>query len=240
MKRQACSTLAAILGGLCVALGVDAQPQLPNFDTVEIRALQVRDDVYMLVGAGGNITMQVGDDGILLVDTQYAPLSGKIVAAIRKISDRPIRYIINTHHHGDHTGGNEQLRAAGSTVAGGNVSGTIRDAGVGAAIIAHENVLNHLTAPPTAGQQATPSGGWPTDTFFGAKKEMFYNGEGIEILHMPAAHTDGDSIVFFRRSDVISAGDLYVTTSYPVIDIPNGGCYGRHVTGVSLKVVTTQ
>jgi glyoxylase-like metal-dependent hydrolase (beta-lactamase superfamily II) len=225
MKRKACSALAASLAGLCAAFGVGAQPQLPNFDTVEIHALQVRDDIYMLVGAGGNITMQVGDDGILLVDTQYAPLSEKIVAAIRKISDRPIRYIINTHHHGDHTGGNEKLRAAGSTVAGGNVSGTIRDAAVGAAIIAHENVLNHLTAPPPAGQQPTPSGGWPTDTFFGAKKEMFYNGEGIEILHLPAAHTDGDSIVFFRRSDVIAAGDLYVTTSYPVIDIANGGSY---------------
>jgi cyclase len=224
MIGKVCGALAVVLGGLCAGLGADAQPQLPNFDTVEIHALQVRDDIYMLVGAGGNITMQVGDDGILLVDTQYAPLSEKIIAAIRKISDQPIRFIINTHHHGDHTGGNEKLRAAGSTVAGGNVSGTIRDAAVGAAIIAHENVLNHLTAP-AGSQQATPSGSWPTDTFFGAKKEMFYNGEGIEILHMPSAHTDGDSIVFFRRSDVISAGDLYVTTSYPVIDVPNGGSY---------------
>jgi glyoxylase-like metal-dependent hydrolase (beta-lactamase superfamily II) len=213
-----------MLAGLGAALGAAAQPELPNFDRVEIRALQVRDDIYMLVGAGGNITMQVGDDGILLVDTQYAPLSEKIIAAIRKISAQPIRYIIDTHHHGDHTGGNEKLRAAGSTVAGGNVSGTIRDAAVGAAIIAHENVLNHLSAP-TGSQAAAPSGGWPTDTYFGAKKEMFYNGEGIEILHMPSAHTDGDSIVFFRRSDVISAGDVFVTTSYPVIDIPNGGSY---------------
>jgi glyoxylase-like metal-dependent hydrolase (beta-lactamase superfamily II) len=224
--------VAVVASGLAHAQQQKRQPatapqrqQAPqqNFDAVEIHALQVRDDIYMLVGSGGNITMQVGADGILLVDTQYAPLSAKIVAAIRKISDKPIHYIINTHHHGDHTGGNANLRAAGNTVAGGNMLGAIRDAGVGAAIIAHENALNHLTA--AKGDQAIPQDGWPTDTYFGAKKEMFYNGEGIEILHMPSAHTDGDSIVFFRRSDVISAGDVYVTTSYPVIDLASGGSY---------------
>ncbi|HVS23908.1 MAG TPA: MBL fold metallo-hydrolase [Gammaproteobacteria bacterium] len=222
MTRHARAGLATLL---CAALGTpaNAQPQQPNFATVEIRSLQVRESIYMLVGAGGNITMQVGDDGILLVDTQYAPLSNKIIAAIRKISNKPIHYIINTDHHGDHTGGNANLRAAGSTVSGGNMAGAIRDSGVGAAIIAHENVLNHLSA--ATGAQATPSDGWPTDTFFGNKKEMYYNGEGIEILHMPAAHTDGDSIVFFRRSDVISAGDVFVTNSYPVIDLANGGSY---------------
>jgi glyoxylase-like metal-dependent hydrolase (beta-lactamase superfamily II) len=222
MRRHTRAALATLL---CAALGTPAhaQPQQPNFATVEIRSLPVRENVYMLVGAGGNITMQVGDDGILLVDTQYAPLSDKILAAIRKISDKPIHYIINTHHHGDHTGGNANLRAAGSTVSGGNMAGAIRDSGVGAAIIAHENVLNHLSA--ATGAQAAPSGGWPTDTFFGNKKEMYYNGEGIEILHVPAAHTDGDSIVFFRRSDVIAAGDVFVTNSYPVIDLANGGSY---------------
>src|SRR5213078_2116936 len=183
MRRHARATLATLL---CAAFGTPAPAQQqPNFATVEIRSLQVRDDIYMLVGAGGNITMQVGDDGILLVDTQYAPLSNKILAAIRKISDKPIHYIVNTHHHGDHTGSN---------VSGGNMAGAIRDSGVGAAIIAHENVLNHLST--ATGAQATPSGGWPTDTFFGDRKEMYYNGEGIEILHLPAAHTDGDSIVF--------------------------------------------
>jgi glyoxylase-like metal-dependent hydrolase (beta-lactamase superfamily II) len=229
MTRKANIVVSALF---CAGLGAAAHaqsrqppqpPPQPNFDGVEIRSLQVRDDIYMLVGAGGNITMQVGEDGILLVDTQYAPLSGKIVAAIRKISAKPIHYIINTHHHGDHTGGNANLRAAGSTVSGGNMAGAIRDSGVGAAIIAHENVLNHLST--ATGAQATPSAGWPTDTFFGNKKEMYYNGEGIEILHMPAAHTDGDSIVFFRRSDVISAGDVFVTTSYPVIDLASGGSY---------------
>ena len=106
----------------------------------------MRDNVYMLVGAGGNITMQVGDDGILIVDTQFAPLSEKIVAAIRKLSPKPIHYIVNTHHHGDHTGGNANLRAAGTTVSGGNMAGAIRDSGVGAAIVAHENVLARLSS----------------------------------------------------------------------------------------------
>ena len=164
-----------------------------------------------------------GADGILIVDTQFAPLSEKIVAAIRKISDKPIHYIVNTHHHGDHTGGNVNLRAAGATVSGGNMSAAIRDSGVGAAIVAHENALLHLSA--AEGPDALPSSGWPTSTYFGAKKEIYYNGEGIEILHVPAAHTDGDSIVFFRRSDVIAAGDVFVTTSHPFIDSPSGGSY---------------
>lgn len=206
----------------CIGFGAAAQAQ-QNFDAVEIRALQVRDNIYMLVGSGGNITVQVGDDGVLIVDTQYAPLSDKIVAAIRKISDKPLRYIVNTHHHGDHTGGNVNLRSAGATVSGGNMAAAIRDAGVGAAIVAHENVLLRLSA--AEGDQALPSGGWPTSTYFGAKKEIFFNGEGIEVIHVPAAHTDGDSIVFFRRSDVIAAGDVFVTTSYPFIDIASGGSY---------------
>jgi glyoxylase-like metal-dependent hydrolase (beta-lactamase superfamily II) len=215
------AAFAALAGlGIC-GTGAAQQPQ--NFDAVQIQAIPVRDNVYMLVGAGGNITMQVGADGVLIVDTQYAPLSEKIVAAIRAISPQPIHYIINTHHHGDHTGGNVGLRAAGNTVSGGNMAGAIRDSGVGAAIVAHENVLLRLSS--ATGPQALPSGGWPTSTFFGSKKELYYNGEGIEIIHLPSAHTDGDSIVFFRRSDVIAAGDVYVTTSYPFIDTASGGSY---------------
>jgi hypothetical protein len=103
------------------------------------------------------------------------------------------------------------------------MAGAIRDSGVGAAIVAHENVLIRLSSD--TGPQALSSGGWPTSTFFGAKKELYYNGEGIEIIHVPAAHTDGDSLVFFRRSDVITAGDVFVTTSYPFIDLASGGGY---------------
>lgn len=232
MKKQFLVAVGAVL--CCVAFGAAAQqrqrqqPQPPpqqqqDFSKVEIHALKVRDNIYMLVGSGGNITVQIGDEGILLVDTQYAPLADRIIAAIREISDKPIHYIVDTHHHADHTGGNVALRLAGNTVSGGNMAGAIRDSGVGAAIIAHENVLNRLSTDKSP--QALPSSGWPTSTYFGAKKELYFNNEGIEILHMPAAHTDGDSIVFFRRSDVISAGDVFVTTGYPFIDIASGGSY---------------
>ena len=228
IRAAAIAALAAV--GFCGATAAQQQ----NFDAVEIQALEVRDNVYMLVGAGGNITMQVGADGILIVDTQFAPLSDKIVAAIRKVSPQPIHYIVNTHHHGDHSGGNANLRAAGTTVSGGNMAGAIRDSGVGAAIIAHENVLLRLSSDTSP--QALPSGGWPTSTFFGAKKELFYNGEGIEVIHVPAAHTDGDSIVFFRRSDVISAGDVFGTTSYPFIDLASGGSYQGFVRAIEKLV----
>jgi cyclase len=228
---RAAAIAALAVAGFCTATFAQA-PQ--NLDAVKIDALKVRDNIYMLVGSGGNITVQVGDDGVLLVDTQYAPLSEKILAAIHTISPKPIYYIVNTHHHGDHTGGNVNLRAAGTTVSGGNMAGAIRDSGVGAAIIAHENVLLRLSSDKTP--QALPSGGWPTSTFFGSKKELFYNGEGIEIIHLPAAHTDGDSIVFFRRSDVISAGDVFVTTSYPFIDTASGGSYQGFVAALEKLV----
>jgi len=192
-----------------------------DFGAVEIQTLEVRDNIYMLVGAGGNITVQVGDDGVLIVDTQFAPLSEKILEAIAKLSDRPLRYIVNTHHHGDHTGGNANLRLAGSTVSGGNMQGAIADAGVGAQILSHENVLFRLSS--MTGEGALPSDGWPTSTYFDKEKRLYFNGEGIRIIHVPAAHTDGDSIVFFRRSDVIAAGDVFSTTSYPVIDLESGG-----------------
>jgi len=228
---RAASIAALAAAGFCTPSFAQA-PQ--NFDAVKIDTLKVRDNIYMLVGSGGNITVQVGDEGVLLVDTQYAPLSDKILAAIRAISPKPIYYIVDTHHHGDHTGGNANLRAAGTTVSGGNMAGAIRDSGVGAAIIAHENVLLRLSSDK--GPQALPSGGWPTSTFFGNKKELFYNGEGIEIIHVPAAHTDGDSIVFFRRSDVISAGDVFVTTSYPFIDTASGGTYQGFVAALEKLV----
>lgn len=199
--------------------------QNPNLDNVEIHVLPVQGNIYMLVGAGGNITVQAGSDGILVVDTQYAPLSGKILAAIRTISKGPIRYIVDTHYHQDHTGGNEPLRQAGSTIAGGNVAIDIRDAAEGAQIIAHENVLKRMSG-------ARP-GALPTRTFFTDEKKFFFNGEGIEVIHQPAAHTDGDSIVFFRRSDVISSGDIFTTTNYPIIDVAAGGTIQGVIDGLN-------
>ena len=184
-------------------------------DTSDVHLLHVQGHVYMLVSAGGNVTVQIGDDGVLLVDTSVAEASGKVLAAVRTLTDKPIRYIVNTHAHADHVGGNEQIAKAGATIGGGTIGTAFTPAG--ASILAHERVLARMSAP-TGEKTPTPSGAWPTNTFFGPRKELFFNDEAIEILHQPAAHTDGDSLVFFRRSDVVSTGDVFVTTGYPVID----------------------
>jgi cyclase len=195
--------LAALTAGLIGA-------QEPNLQNVEEHILPVQGSVYMLVGAGGNTTLQVGKDGVLLVDTQFAPLAPKIMAAIRTLSAMPVRYIINTHVHPDHTGGNGAIAKLGG-------EGTIPR------IIANDHVLNRMTAPAAAGQAAVPESDWPNDEYFTPTKDFFFNGEAVVVYHMPAAHTDGDSIVFFRRSDVISTGDIFTPETYPVIDLARGG-----------------
>ena len=215
MKRTLSSAALTLVGML-------AYGQQNTQDT-ELHVLPVQGNIYMLVGAGGNITLSIGKDGILLVDTGLAPVSDKVLAAVRKLSDKPIRYIINTHVHGDHTGGNEKIAKAGSTINGGNVVGDIGEsAQQGATVLAQQAVLDRMSAP-TGSQAAMPSGAWPTDTYNGEEKELFFNGEAIQMFHEPAAHTDGDTIVFFRRSDVVATGDLFVTTSYPIVDIERGG-----------------
>jgi glyoxylase-like metal-dependent hydrolase (beta-lactamase superfamily II) len=215
MKRTLSSVALALVGVL--AYGQQ------NTEDTELHILPVQGNIYMLVGAGGNITLSIGKDGILLVDTGFAHVSDKVLAAVRKFSDKPIRYIINTHVHADHTGGNEKIAKAGSTINGGNVVADIgASAQESATVIAHEAVLDRMSAP-TGTQPAMPSAAWPTDTYNGQEKELFFNGEAIQMFHEPAAHTDGDTIVFFRRSDVVATGDLFVTTSYPIVDIERGG-----------------
>jgi glyoxylase-like metal-dependent hydrolase (beta-lactamase superfamily II) len=216
--------------GLTVSARLGAQQQ-QNFDAVQVRVLKAQGNIYMLTGAGGNVTIQAGSDGVLVVDTQYAQMSEKLLAAIRTISTGPIRYIIDTHVHPDHIGGNENIKKAGATIAGGNVSGDIKDAAEGAQIWAHDNVLLRMSDPKRT--PAIPTAAWPTSTFTGKDKKLFFNGEGVHIIHEPAAHTDGDSIVFFRRSDVISTGDIFTTTNYPVIDVPNGGTINGIIDGVN-------
>jgi glyoxylase-like metal-dependent hydrolase (beta-lactamase superfamily II) len=211
---------AAVLACLAVtAFELPRSALAQDLADVEIRVQAVRDNVFMLVGAGGNTTVQVGDDGVLVVDTQFAEVSGRLLAAIRALSDQPIRYVVNTHAHGDHVGGNAAFFKAGATITGGNVAGTIGDAAEGARVLAHENVLTRMSQqdPPP------PFDAWPTDTYIGAHKDLYFNAEAVRILYQPAAHTDGDSIVFFRRADVISAGDVFSTTLYPVIDLERGG-----------------
>ncbi len=198
-------------------------PPSPSPGGGEIHVLHVQGNVYMLVGAGGNITVQTGSDGVLLVDTGLASMSQRVLAAVKQLSDRPIRSIINTHVHPDHTGGNEAIAKAGMTIAGGNVVGDIgASAGNQAAIIAFQSVLDRMSEP-AGGAAAAPQGAWPTETYTTPERKLFFNGEGIVLTHIPAAHTDGDTIVFFRRSDVISTGDIFVTDGYPIVDLARGG-----------------
>ena len=197
------------------ARGPVALAQQPAAAAVE--SLLVQNDVYMLAGGGANVTMQVGDQGIILVDTGSAPASERVLAAIRRVSDKPIRYVINTTSDADHTGGNDAIGAkAGRAIPGRNLTA------VGAIMIAHENVLNRMSAP-AGGAAPAPSTAWPTDIYFTEQKDLYLSGTAIQIMHQPMAHTDGDSMVYFRRADVISAGDVIRTAGYPVIDVARGG-----------------
>jgi glyoxylase-like metal-dependent hydrolase (beta-lactamase superfamily II) len=154
-----------------------------------------------------------------------------VLEAIRTLSNRSIRFVINTHAHPDHAGANEQLAAAGTPVSGRGV--TLVGAGQTsrAEIIAHELVLHRMSG--TSGEPATPATAWPTTTYSYPQKEFFTNGEALQIVHQPSAHTDGDSLVFFRRSDVIAAGDVYSTETYPMIDIERGGSIGGVLDGLN-------
>ena len=190
----------------------------------EVHVFPVRGNVYVLTGAGGNITLQTGKDGVLLVDSGLATMSNKVVAAIRTVSNGPIRFIVNTHVHPDHTGGNENIAKLGSTIIDVNFLADIAGRSIvpGAKIIAHESVLDRMTATAN-GQPAAPSGAWPADTYITRRKDFFINNEAVVLFHEPAAHTDGDSVVFFRRTDVISSGDLFTPDTYPFIDLQRGG-----------------
>jgi glyoxylase-like metal-dependent hydrolase (beta-lactamase superfamily II) len=194
------------------------RPDTPLPD--QIQTLHVQGKVHMITGAGGNIIVQAGEEGILVIDTGTAPRGADVLAAIRRISDKPIRLVINTHVHDDHTGGNELIAAAGRSLSG-NAPG---NSGLGldtAHVLAHENVLKRMSAP-SGEPSPRPFGTWPTDTFFGEDKEIFFNDEAIQLIHQPG-HTDGDVLVFFRRSDVVASGDLFTTMTYPVVDTQRGG-----------------
>lgn len=221
MNRKSINTSALLVSAILFAAGAlpaqsarGSQPQ--NFESVELHLIPVQGNVYMLMGAGGNITVQVGGDGVLLVDTMFAPLAPRIAAEIRKLSPLPIRYIIDTHVHGDHIGGNEALAKMGAPGASQTDNG-------GATIIAHENVLNRMTQPAAPGQTPAATPGLPNDEYFTRTKDLYFNGEPVFVIHEPNAHTDGDSIVLFRRSDTISTGDIFTPESYPFIDIEHGG-----------------
>jgi glyoxylase-like metal-dependent hydrolase (beta-lactamase superfamily II) len=180
--------------------------------------IHVQANIYLInAGAGSNVVVQLGPDGVLVVDAAVASVSAAILDAIHALSDKPIRYLLDTSADPEHVGGNQQISRAGSTYGGGHTKDSQYSF-----IYAHENVLAALSAP-TGQKAAMPSEAWPTDTYFEDSLEVHFNGEPVELLHQPNAHTDGDSIVFFRRSDVIAAGDVYSTTGYPRIDVKHGG-----------------
>ncbi len=200
--------LLSALAIACTA-GLAARAQTPQAPAAAaLSTFHVQGNVWMLVGAGANVAVQVGDEGVLVVDTGLPQNADKVIAAIKTLSDKPIRWIINTHFHPDHSGANEALARAGS-----------KTNGQPAEVLAHENVLTRLSAP----QAKRPAASWPTDTYVPEEKDIYFNGEAVMLYHEPQAHTDGDSIVFFRKSDVVAAGDTFVTTSYPFIDQAGGG-----------------
>ena len=194
-------------------------PVRPARTTFEV--LPVQGSVYLVAGPGGNITVHASDDGVLLVDTSPAAMTEQFLATLRTTSNKPISYIINTSADADHLGGNEPLSKAGEDP-GGNAPGNFGFRVDIAHIIAHENVLKRISAP-SGERSPMPFAAWPTSTYFGERKTMFLGDDPIEILPQPSAHTDGDSIVFFRHSDVIAAGDVFMTDRYPVIDLARGG-----------------
>jgi glyoxylase-like metal-dependent hydrolase (beta-lactamase superfamily II) len=205
-----------------------ASAQQPKESGEDLEVLQVRRDVYMIAGAGGNIAVQTGPLGAILVNAGSERMSDKVLAAVKSLTSLPIRYIIDTSMDADFVGGNAKLSHAGVTILSGAVGqvGVTEDVinnGGAASVLAHENVLIRMSAP--TGQVAPfPEALWPSKTYaFKKGYAMYLNGEGIQVLHAANAHTDGDSIVFFRRNDVIVAGDIYDTTRFPVIDLEKGG-----------------
>ncbi len=255
---------------LTVIVGI-GYGQNPNAD---VKILPVSGNIYMLVDAGANVTISVGKNGILLVDTGTAAMADKLLNTVQQLGNRlastatpitpcvglrcgeysspygwsspainaiisspappqPIRYVINTSVDPDHSGGNKRIVSAGVTYTGGNIA-TSGGGNQGAALIAHENVLNRMSDPGT-GKEGLPGDELPTDTYHKDfyKLSQFFNGEGVQILHIPSAHTDGDSIVYFRFSDVISAGDILSTVSYPVIDLEKGGSIQGIIAGLN-------
>lgn len=195
-----------------------------DFSKVNIEVIKVSGTVYMLKGAGGNIGASVGDDGIVIVDDQYAPLADKIQAALKGITDKPVRFVINTHYHEDHTGSNEYFQKT-------------------APIIAHDNVRKRLEEGGVAGNGASvkfdakpqPKGALPIITF-DHDVTVHLNGEDIRALHFPAGHTDGDSIIYFPKSNVVHMGDDFVTYGFPFIDVSSGGSIDGMIDGVEKAI----
>ena len=207
--------MSVLFAVVALAAAASKAPAPPPLKAIDI--LPVQGNVYLLAGGSRNVVVQVGNEGVLYVDSSTADMSKQILDATRTLSKLPIRYVLNTHAHPENVGGNQALSKQGISFGGGNT----KDQQF-ALILAHENVLNALSAP-TGKQAAMPSDFWPTDTYFTESMEVHFNGEPVELISVPAAHTDGDSLVHFRGSDVLATGDVFLTTGYPIIDVEHGG-----------------
>ena len=193
-------------------------PEIVKVDGIEI--LHVQRGVYMLAGGGANVTVQVGDEGVTLVDSGAPGQGEKIVAAVRHLTKKPLRYLVNTSADPDSVGGNAAIvKAAGGTSGPANGGGA---ANSGVLVISHENALNRMMKG-TPAFPAMTGDALPASSFFTPRKDFFANGEAVLILHQPKAHSDGNVLAFFRGSDVISTGDIFRTDGYPVIDTAKGG-----------------
>ena len=197
---------------LLATFAIAAPAQSQDFDGVEIQTQRLTDGVYMLIGQGGNIGVSVGDDSVFIIDDQFAPLTEKILAAIRGITSESVRFVFNTHWHGDHTGGNENLGEAG------------------ALIVAHDNARERMSVEqvlerigrPTTSEPASPEGGLPVVTF--TEDVTFHiNEDVLHAFHVENAHTDGDAIVHFERANVVHMGDTFFRDRFPFIDTATGG-----------------
>ena len=208
---------------LVAGSGVRMRAQQPDFSQVQIKTTKVATNFYTLEGQGGTIGVLTGPDGVLMVDAQFAPLSDKIVAAIKQISDGRIRFLVNTHVHGDHTGGNENIGK------------------LGAVIIARENLRTRLAkpAPQANGQPGVPAPpiALPVLTYDGALT-IHMDGEDVQLIAVPVAHTDGDTMVYFPNANVLMTGDFYRSTGYPNIDRANGGTMNGMLAGFDLILKT--
>jgi len=208
---------------LVAGSGVRMRAQQPDFSQVQIKTTKVASNFYTLEGQGGTIGVLTGPDGVLMVDAQFAPLSDKIVAAIKQISDVRIRFLVNTHVHGDHTGGNENIGK------------------LGAVIIARENLRTRLAkpAPQANGQPGVPAPpiALPVLTYDGALT-IHMDGEDVQLIAVPVAHTDGDTMVYFPNANVLMTGDFYRSTGYPNIDRANGGTMNGMLAGFDLILKT--
>jgi cyclase len=191
--------------------------QAKNPDTGQLEVLRVQGNVHLLAGGGANVAVQVGPSGTIMVDAKSGAMTDRMLAAVTQLSSsgKPVRYILNTSADADHAGGNESFTKVLGSAYNWAIINTPGGSQTAVKIVAHDNVLARMSSRPTTS--------WPTETFVGREKEIFFNGEPVLMYHVPSAHTDGDSIVFFRRSDVVSTGDIFQTTTYPFIDVQRGG-----------------